>query len=296
MGKTPGGREFYKTEDYKIAPELEIRNFNLHYPNQTDLFEKLEGFEQFRDDPRGALRVKIGYFFELLAQGMYGGKGNESKLFFKKMGEDCVSPDLVDFNLGIVREAKATSLGKAINLLDQQIARYASLQKAEIIENPQIYFDIFRHGIKDVEKKHINKGVDYLISELSSQVLYSISLPFSIVFTLWEKGKSRKETAKYPPCTIFHSSNINSFLLSPKKTLENLGFSTTNFIFKKAKFPTGVTINKQEINPFPILLIKDKDSKRWIQEFKTKYEKIDYQSFLERNFSITDDIEEEIPF
>ncbi len=49
-------------------------------------------------------------------------------------------------------ESKAVSCGREIKLRDEQMARYAVLQKSRAFKFPEIYFNIFRHGIKKLEK------------------------------------------------------------------------------------------------------------------------------------------------
>ena len=143
--------------------------------------------------------------------------------------------------------------------------------------------------------------MDKLIEGLSLEVKYSMALPFSVVFEIWKKGESRYKGGKYVTFTRFSSLNLNAMLLTPEEQIPKLGFSSQDFIFKRAKFPKGVTINKEEINQFPILIIRERYPEKWREDFIKKYEEIKYEEFLDRSFLerglYSEDFDEEdLPF
>ncbi len=75
--KTPGGREFYETEEYQTALDFPVKSFNIRYPSQGELFE------DYKNDVFMGLRVKLGYYFQLLTQVMYRGYIKNSRIFLK---------------------------------------------------------------------------------------------------------------------------------------------------------------------------------------------------------------------
>lgn len=76
-------------------------------------------------------------------------------------------------------------------------------------------------------------------------------------------SSSKYKGDKWDKCSRFLSSDLNAMVAYPENTLRPLGFDPEEFSLRKRRFPQGVLINGVEINPFPILIVKDKMYAEW---------------------------------
>jgi hypothetical protein len=292
------GGVFDKLDHYLKSKPLMVKNRSLTYPIQ-------DTFPGFDFDYSYGMRSRLGLFFEILSGGIYGGDSKEqqeieiengSKGLLKLISE----PDIVHLNENIFREVKAFSQENALKLFDGQMEKYAQLQLHDFEIPPTIRFELFRHGLIKLIKNYKTSDLDSLILDLSQNVGFMISLPFSAAYTIYDNASvpntfgekkwpftSRYEGEAYTWCTQFRPPGINSLLASPGDTFEKLGLDPEDFKFTFRKFPNDVKINGHVISPFPILLVEEKDPYTQLFNLKKRVE--------ERNGRITDDHPEYSP-
>ena len=267
--------------DYLEADELRISSRQIEYPLQLSL-DGLEGSLL-----KYGLRVRLGYYFELLTQGIYGGvlKGsrqlsNNHHESDKPFNNNILASelDVVFFEKSCLRESKAVSPGESLEIRDEQLAKYACLQLGNYFENPpKIIFEVFRHGVRRLVKNYKDKSLEDIVNALSSSTRFMLSLPFSFIVAVHEKSKdhsfehaSRYEGEKWEHHSKFFSSGLNAMLAYPEKTLSGFGLDIGNYNILKLRFPRGITMNKKEIRPFPVLLVRDKDHGKWVESFRER--------------------------
>ncbi len=267
--------------DYLEADELRTSNRQIQYPLQLSL-DGLEGSLL-----KYGLRVRLGYYFELLTQGIYGGvlKGsrqlsNNHHESDKPFNNNILASelDVVFYEKSCLRESKAVSPGESLEIRDEQLAKYACLQLGNYFENPpKIIFEVFRHGVRRLVKNYKDKSLEEIVNALSSSTRFMLSLPFSFIVAVHEKAKdhsfehaSRYEGEKWEHHSKFFSSGLNAMLAYPEKTLSGFGLDPDNYNILKLRFPRGITMNKKEISPFPVLLVRDKDHGKWVKNFRER--------------------------
>ena len=269
-GKNP----FQGLEDYLAADELRIRNLKIRYPLQLSL----DGFKE--NDPSYGLRVRLGYYFELLTQGIYGGRLKGCNQLEDTNGVDhniiTSEPDVVSDEKNYLRESKAVSPGGDLKIDDRQLAKYTCLQLGNYLPTPpRITFEIFRHGVRQLIGNFRKKPLGDLVDALSTSTRFMISLPLSVVVAVHKSGEDplSKHTSRYKGDKWGHnskllSSGLNLMLAYPEKTLSDLGLDPYNYNMWKLKFPKDIKVNTKRIEPFPVLLVRDKDHGRWIETLR----------------------------
>jgi len=151
--------------------------------------------------------------------------------------------------------------------------RYALLQITEIDSKiPIIKTDIFRYGIRNLESKFINKPLKDLIFQLTQNTKYLISMDLSVLFEYYKLTSHEKSfNLRYDKGTSHTkvtSRDLTTLLAYPEESLEKVGINSKNIEIKKRKFPSGVKMSNYEINPFPILIIENKNyPEKWIEYF-----------------------------
>jgi hypothetical protein len=272
------GEPFDGLDDYASSPKIRVKNKKLTYniPEQPDLpgYYYQEG-----------LKRKLGTYFEILAQGMYGGKLYHNEILSPQImlftgTEEVIQPDLT-LGEGKYKEVKSVERVEPLKLYNKQMRKYLSIVKNGVncngnnISPPELDFEIFRHGVGKLFKNFRTKSLDELVEKLSLNMRFMLSLPPQIVFLIYQDSPY---TSKYgggpthPPCSKFSSPGINSLLAYPSETLAQLGLNPEDFMIRKRRFPEGVTMNGFEINPFPILMIKDRNYEEWLEKLKNPEE------------------------
>jgi len=157
-----------------------------------------------------------------------------------------------------------------VKLNDYQIFKYYVLQTRDFFKkSPTIVFDIYRYGFSGIQSKYNLKKLDELVNDLSTNTKFMISLPFSLIFQIYKNGNqftSRYEGEATPAHTRFLSKGINELLAYPDHTLEKMKINPKDYLIEKRKSPKRIYMNESKINPFPILLIKDKFSQEHIKD------------------------------
>ena len=210
--------------------------------------------------PEFGLRQRLGRFYEVLTNIIYGGK--LCKLQQTPFEDTSINstPDLTHSN-GARREVKAVAEGQYLKLNDVQIFRYLTLQQRQ---QGAITFEIFRHGVKNLIRDGNKRTLDNLLEDLANNTRYMISLPFSAIFGIYLSGTdtdhrltSRYDGDKWESLTRLNSRPLNDFLNCPKKILASCGIDYGMFSFHRFRFPKGITISGHEIKPFPVLRVEE---------------------------------------
>jgi hypothetical protein len=265
---------FEGLEDYRDSPTLSVKEKNIIYPLQRSMFN---GFESPSSKDEGCgLRTNEGHVFELIDHSIYG--GHIKSIYHKNCvgHKEVISsePDISDKKRGILREVKAVSPGNSLNLRDTQIAKYALLQTKNYFKNPpKIFFDIFRHGVRGMQKKYKDRGIEDLVEDLSSTIKFSLTLPFSVIFEVYSQDNNfnyRYDGGRFDSLTGLNSSTLNEFLAYPEKALTRFGLNPKDFEVEKKRFPTSSKIVGYPINSFPMLFIYDKNYNMFIDKLESK--------------------------
>ncbi len=275
---------FEGLDDYEFAPAIRVAYFDLgNLKKDPALFNGTLSYF--------GLRGISGRYFELLACGVYGGLLRKSHNY--ENGETIIAcePDITHSRLPIMREIKSISSKERLKLGDEQVAKYCIIQttplrEAQLEETygflpkfgsryPKITFEVFKHGLRSMNKKYGNGINENLIEALATSGRFLVSLPFSLVYgihTLQKTGfSSRYEGEGYYKMTRINSPTLNSLLASPEKTLEQMCINPYNYTFEKFQLPRGMSVNGWRISPFPVLIIGDKNPLAWIESFISEY-------------------------
>jgi len=212
---------FENLKDYESSFEITMKKHGFEYPVQLTFSE--EGFLE----PGKRLTTALGRYYELLTQIMCGGK------IKRKTFDNSVEPDLMSFKNNFLYEVKAVSPGAGVLLNDEQITKYAQLQLQDIFkEPPEIYFDIYRHGIKKPVKNFKKKNLEELVNQLPLNTKFMLSLPLSVMTTIHNFNSnytSFYNGDKWAHFTRFCSSGLNAMLAYPEKTLQEFGLNPNDF-------------------------------------------------------------------
>jgi len=198
---------------------------------------------------------------------MYGGKIKELISGETKDNGDSImtEPDITDEKKGVLREVKSVKNGGGLNFSAEQISKYVLLQTKDYFKKPpKIRYELFRHNLKNLQKDFKKKGVEDLVSTLTSSIRYSVSLPFSVVFQFYANHNKYcyyHDGSTYMECVKLNSSGLHTLLASPEEFIEGIGLPVERFKIEKRKFPGTVTMNGQTIPPFPMLFVYDNEYK-----------------------------------
>lgn len=290
------GNTFAGLEDYWDSEEIEVKNKKLVY-----LIKNTSSNKNQSSTP--SFKKKLGCFYEILMQGIYGGERSKRLAIKNDKGFAFeIRPDLV---LGEkVWDSKAVASGQFLKLSDDQTIRHSLLQKTKLASKiPIIRAEIFRHEIRDLESRFIGKpledAVKDLVFQLTQKTKYLISIDLSVVFECYRLFKRYDKGKSY---TKVSSGTLSDLIAYPEKALEERGINLKNIEIKKGKFPSGVTMNNYEIKPFPTLSIENKDYPTpWLEYFneitrdKEKVPELFFDEFRNAE-AIEPDEEKEVPF
>ena len=85
----------------------------------------------------------LGYFYELLTQGLYGGELSKHIRHVEEQQLKHLMPDLMNHKGKTIGESKARGVSKPFNLRDDQIEKYKILQLK--YSDFEIYFALYPH-------------------------------------------------------------------------------------------------------------------------------------------------------
>jgi hypothetical protein len=260
-------------DDYIHAGPIEVVDKNPHYP----IIQK--GFlPTSKESPsEKGLNSKMAQFYEILTAAITGGKWNRNQNLLRYENGH-LHPDVIHDDMLI--DAKAIRLEGPLKLRDIQFDQYF-LHQGTSTDNRQIFYSIFRYGINNplgyLGKKE--NALDELVSIFSKKTDFMILLPFSAAinmhnpncspFSRYEKNKKTGKKVPDPLTQIPQSGLVNLFN-SPEDFLLDCNINPENYNMNRFVLPAGIRMNGNEITPFPILTIEDKDYESWLAEFRLK--------------------------
>lgn len=260
MGFIRSKDPFCGLDDYLNSPEINLVSQSFHYPTQISCFP---------ENPEYGLRVKSSYFYELLIQAIYGGYVKEKTELTEENSQTSLfsEPDLSSEKF--YREVKSFRLGGDLKLLDEQMAKYCLLKTGEYCDKKSITFELFRHGIRHLQKDFKNKDTCDLLEDLAKNTRFMISLPFRIIFDIYTSKKSTRYDGQfYSHMSRLNSGPINKMISTPEEVLSDFGVDLNGLKFSKNKLPEGITVNGISINPFPILKVETYENEDWDKKFR----------------------------
>lgn len=218
--------------------------------------------------------VKLGYFFELMTAGMYGGLlGEDMEVvgYEGLMGVDPgtgligVYPDVYDARRKLAFESKGCFSSESLNLEDDQIDRYKAFLYAQ--EGSQLYYAIYRHSFGKI--RSYQGDAKMLFSSLSSNTLCSLVLPFSIVLALHETRDDnlawRYDGELWTLNTSIKARTFTRFLegssfQGAKDVLRDLRLDPNDYVIEKLMSPIGFCVEGNRIRQFPVLSVIERDN------------------------------------
>lgn len=259
---------FQGLEDYSTSPEIRTVTSSANYPINASF----DGYSH--GELRGGLKVRLGYYFEVLTQMLRGGVVKQSH---EVNGNSALTglrsePDVRDDTRRILYEAKGVSPGECLKLGDIQIAKYAHNQWGSCYQTPPIiFFEVFRHGINHLVRDFEGKPLEDLVDTLSDKVKFGLVLSYDIIVALHrQRGKntytSRYNGDRWNTLTRFLSPGLNAMLAYPEETLQSLGLDPDNYDLFKRRFPQDRIMNGKIIRPFPLLVAKRRNYLEWVEE------------------------------
>ncbi len=268
-------------KDYSLNNPISISNISPTHPLFSMYNPKNQLFQQntvLNYDSKFCTKI-MSTFYEILTSAITGGvwRGNKNSSFTDWFFSiDVLTKDEII-------DSKGVCLNEKCALLDFQIDRYL-LQNCNHVFMPspeKIRYFIFKYNI-DSSKQYLDRTkqgelVQTIISTLSQETNYLLSLPFSIIHSLHNPETKSEFTSRYIgdkwDCeTRFLSSGMDKMLTAPEEILTLIGLDPSHFDIAKTYLPSGMNMNGFDIAPFPILQIKDKEEyyKIWLQELKEK--------------------------
>ncbi len=268
---------------------LKTRPINVQTNNLNYLFDE-KSSHGVRIDYQHGMRVRLGTIFEFISRGIYGGEYKLTQGISGENGNHLLSePDIFHSENDLYREVKSFRTGGQLKLLDEQMEKYVQIQFPDlqtqmdfpgILKDPKIRFELFRHRIKNLTKKHKDSEIEKLVSGISKGIGFMISMPFSVAYAAYahlnqgEGGLTyRYEEQRESWYTSIRSSGLNQILAHPERSLKGLGLNPDDFKFYKRKFPKNVILNGNEVSPFPVLIIKESSPKSQLEKLREMVEK-----------------------
>ena len=216
------GDRFHGLDDYASSPTLPVSTRNLEYPVQLELWG--------RNYPDYGLRVRSGYFFELLVKGIYGGKIKRPQELHEdekttSNGNPITSEiDVFSPEVCLAREVKSASRGQNVKIAYDQIAKYSVLQAGDYFEKtPEIRFEIFRHGLRGLNE-YAKRPIEDLVLDHAKNIRSMASLPFSVVFAMFKHNGEfiyRYHDDRFLKLFALTSRGLNSLIAYPEETIES---------------------------------------------------------------------------
>ena len=177
------GKPFQGLSDYLEGRPIRTKKQKIIYPLsnsvQNNFFPGL-----ISENSEFGLRSRLGHYYELLSKSISVGALKKLYNLDKCSNDNNLQsePDLTihkkNHSVYLI-EVKSVAPGQALKLKDDQIAKYVSLQTGDYFsKSPSIRFNIFRHGISEIQKKYKARHLEELIYDLSKTTKFLVSLPF----------------------------------------------------------------------------------------------------------------------
>jgi hypothetical protein len=270
----------------------------------------------------------FGEFFEVLAQGFFGGERKVStRRFYSGSSYTDDRPDLVGKRFE--SDQKALGPGVSLKLRDKQVAMYHDRQL--LYPHKRIGYQFFRHEVCDVLN---DKSQDYTQADifrmLSKNVSHGFDLSLSIVnammlrslpnltyrkfgpfvtndegkFVSREEIKKREESEEFKsmkrnakgkivtyhetPYTSIKANTFNALFYRPTDFIRALDLDPKMFSIKYVMSPSNMYVENKKVSQFPILQINDKSPVLWLNYFLRTFEPDN--RFSDADMQVTDSI------
>src|SRR3989344_131055 len=219
-------------------------------------------------------KIKLGYFYELVTAGLYGGvigktfdleeivKGGWNN--DEELNQTIVAyPDIHHEEEQTFFEVKANFVREKLKLSDRQISLYEKLLRAH--PEHALYHVIYKYPIPKITTFPGNEKELY--ASLAKQTLCSIVLPFSVSHAFHRAKHSdliyRYNGELYDPSTAIRSTTLNkffdgSFTKNAEEIILQLNLNPDNYIIERKTSPYHFSIEGNPIKQFPILWIEEK--------------------------------------
>lgn len=238
-------------------PTIMAANSDVHLGKHVQLTLPFIGIENCG-------HVKMGLFYELMTIALFGGRLAESIKYNSNGFKGTVKPDVIDSANLRAFESKAVKSGRHLNLLDSQMENYVGFQQ----NNPkyQIYFVMWRHGIKNIHFKKIAEKELY--QRIARKTYAVIIMPFSIMHHIWKKpvdGISKHYDIPTHKLTSLKSKPLNDFIISPETQLVKINFKHDVDIYRCVSGP-DIAVENFKIEPFLITMLIDNEYELFVKE------------------------------
>ena len=259
--------------EYMNSKPIKVVNKNPTYPIQKELFKYDE------DRVNYGLRTRIGTFYEILTSAIFGGRwlGTSNA---SENGNGLFQPDVLSKETII--ESKSVCWKEALKIVDFQFDQYLLQQCADFYQSPhRIFFSIFKYNIKSplsYFRQNKTNVLEEMVKGLSQNTSFLLFLPFSVISSLHNSEQniseekklyfSRYEDQRFDTLTRLKATGMKKILLSPEEILEVYGLNPQDYKIVKTRLPGKIKMNQNEIIPFPILLIEDKNYNKWLEKFR----------------------------
>ena len=263
-------------EEYMGVKPLIPNRKNNTLPIQQMMFE---GQSQY------GFRRYIGAFYELITEGLFGGKwqGTDNVSLFH---DDPFKPDIIHNGKDYltITESKASSWRDNVKFADYQIDKYMIQQctslflESESDQENKIFFALYKYMVRDPLSKIKNLGgnpLEEIINMLTKETGFLLYLPFSIIHIFHTTNgtsqyQSRYEGDRWFPISRISTTGLKEMLKNPQEVLESFGINPYDFVIQKTRTPNEFYVNRKKVEPFPILYIYDKNHRKWLNEFREK--------------------------
>ena len=189
----------------------------------------------------------IGDFFELLTVMIFGGKRRD----WEPSARFC--PDVT--NGMTLMESKAVAWNSELRLQQYQVDRYNE-------EFRGVNYIIYKYMIARPMSAIGGSAMDVYFEHLSKKVGFCIVMPLTLIKLLVREGNGRYQGFSFEcpePITRISSTFLKLMMVRPGASLhEGFGVRTSVFRYNKRFLPGGLVMCGHEIEPFPILIIKDR--------------------------------------
>jgi len=236
-----------------------------------------EGFpENTKTEEDTKTKIRLGNFFESFSWALIGGKRktrfdipNLAKYPIKQE----INPDIFNYKTKKIIEVKSLAKGNALQLLDEQIAKYLlfflNSKKQDTLLD--FSFHIYKHN---TSKPLSNENMlpEKMANSLAQNIEYMVDLPLRMILQMYlfpTKYVSRVEGG-WAPQTKIKITSLNSLVLNPMKVIEEIGINKKGFKIKRYKSPLNFKVNNKKTKDFPIVSIKDNSPFEGLEEILKK--------------------------
>lgn len=268
-------------EQYASAPYIDVRTrriYNLYKPGQQiELRGEFTQRGKREDAPIIGEKIKqhLGDFFEVLAQGIFGGQ-RKVKAEVRYDNQEVIRE--IDLFLKPEKrliEVKSVMQKGNLKLVHAPLGGDAALQIMEQYKDWLIDYVIVRHRTRDLPELSRQSLIN-LERAIAENISSMAVLPFSLIYQIHAvtpQHCSRYSQGDYRNGNLGNLTEVrppylDNLLNEPEKAIIATRLNPCDYEIEKRRFPEDVTIDDIRIASFPVLLIRDKDHAHWQGVFK----------------------------